>query len=142
MENLLFETLIIVSISSCFSFPKRIHAIFCITLRNLETPTHFFSTISCLSVCRLLLFILCYHNAILSIGKCFKILSLRCKSCEYKKKMPERYDSIGIDLQNRKRINNGREWQQFRDLEYVEILSIFEFYLIASTSESECRMLA
>lgn len=58
------------------------------------------------------------------------------------KKTPVGYDSIGIDLQNRKRKNNRGEWQQFRDLKYVEILSIFEFYLIASTSETECRMLA
>lgn len=80
-----FEAVIIVSISSCVSFPKRIHAIFCITLRNLETPTNFSSTISCLAVCRLLLLILCFHNAMLSIEKCFKILSLQCKSCEQKK---------------------------------------------------------
>lgn len=139
-RTFIYEAVIIVSISSYVSFPKRIHAIFCITLRNFET--NFFSPVSCLAVCRLLLFILCYHNAILAIEKCFKILSLQCKSCELEKKTPEGYDSIGIDLQNRKRKNNRGEWQQFRDLKYVEILSIFEFYLIASTSETECRMLA
>lgn len=64
----------------------------------------------------------CYNNVAWNTHKrTVKFLerkynSIRCRMNSYK------------FATNEARLNNGKEWQRFRDLKYVEILSIFEFY--------------